>query len=398
MDTPGGADDAPTETTQARPAGAASFDADHITTSTRDPEQIGRQLQGWLAGMLPPGSEPGVTDVASPEGNGMSSETILFTARWMQEGAPVEHRCAARIEPAPTAYPVFPRYDLEKQYRVMRLVGEATDVPVPETLWFEPDRSVLGVPFFVMRRVDGRIPPDVLPYTFGDNWVYERSDEDRSRIQESAVRALAGIHVITPETHDLGFLGEAAPGEPALRSHLESWRSYLDWVVGDRPSPLLTDGFAWLEEHFPSDTGAPALSWGDSRIGNMIFDGNDVVAVLDWEMAAIAPPEVDVGWMCYLHMFFQDLAVQLGVPGLPGMFRPAEVAASYERASGRSLGGLKWHVAYAAIRHGVIMRRVTERAVFFGEAIVPDDIDDMIMHRSTIQEMLDGSYWSARGL
>ena len=52
-----------------------------------------------------------------------------------------------------------------------------------------------------------------------------------------------------------------------------------------------------------------------------------------------------------------------------------------------------WYMAYAAMRHGVIMRRVTERAVLFGEAIRPEDPDAMIIHRKTLQQMLDGSYW-----
>jgi hypothetical protein len=50
------------------------------------------------------------------------------------------------------------------------------------------------------------------------------------------------------------------------------------------------------------------------------------------------------------------------------------------------------------MRHGVIMRRVTERAVLFGEAVRPADPDDMIIHRATLRAMLDGSYWERIGL
>ncbi len=80
---------------------------------------------------------------------------------------------------------------------------------------------------------------------------------------------------------------------------------------------MLAECFTWLEDNLPTDVGADALSWGDGRIGNMMFRDHRVVAVLDWEMAAVAPPEVDIGWMCYLHLFFQDLAVQMGAPGFP---------------------------------------------------------------------------------
>ena len=130
----------------------------------------------------------------------------------------------------------------------------------------------------------------------------------------------------------------------------------------------------------------------------MIFRDNEVVAVLDWEMAAVAPPEVDLGWMCYLHLFFQDLAVDLGAPGLPDLLRPTEVAHQYASITGREPSDFIWFVAYAAIRHGVIMRRVTERSILFGEAERPDDIDDLILHRATLEAMLEGSYWSRIGL
>jgi aminoglycoside phosphotransferase (APT) family kinase protein len=102
--------------------------------------------------------------------------------------------------------------------------------------------------------------------------------------------------------------------------------------------------------------------------------------------------------MAYLHLFFQDLATELGLAGLADFMRAQDLAASYEAVSGRRVGELRWHVAYAAMRHGVIMRRVTERAVLHGEAVEPPDIDDMIIHRATLRAMLDGSYWDRVGL
>ncbi len=367
--------------------------SDKVTTSTRDPEELRLRLERWLPSVLRSGSDPSIREVSSPESNGMSSETLLFTARWTEDGRPVERRLVARIEPPATAHPVFTTYDLDMQFRVMRLVREETSVPVPQPLWYEADPEVLGGPFFVMERVDGLVPPDVLPYTFGDNWVFDASEADRQKLQDSAVRAMAGIHGITPERHDLAFLEHGTTGDTALRRSFAHWRAYHDWVVQDSPSPLLAECYRWLSDNFPEETSADALSWGDGRIGNMMFRDNEVVAVLDWEMAAVAPPEVDLGWMCYLHLFFQDLAVDLGAPGLPDMFRPSDVRATYEEASGRTLGDLTWHIAYAAIRHGVIMRRVTERSILFGEADRPDDVDDLIMHRTTLAAMLEGSYW-----
>jgi aminoglycoside phosphotransferase (APT) family kinase protein len=378
--------------------GAAQLSSDQITTSTRSPEELGRRIEAWLATVLPEGAAPAVADVVTPQGNGMSSETILFGATWTLDGERAERRCVARIEPEMDKVPVFPTYDLAMQFDVMSLVGEATSVPVPETLWYEGDASIIGAPFFVMGRIDGIVPPDVLPYTFGDNWVDAASPEERARLQDSAVRALAGVHAITPETHDLASLQFDRPGETALERHLGEWEGYLGWVTSERRSPLLDQCFAWLRANLPTDASPDALSWGDARIGNMMFADFECVAVLDWEMAGVAPPEVDLGWMAYLHLFFQDLATDLGADGLPDFMRHDDLATAYAAITGRPVGDLRWHVAYAAMRHGVIMRRVTERAVLFGEAIEPPDLDDMIIHRATLRAMLDGSYWERTGL
>jgi aminoglycoside phosphotransferase (APT) family kinase protein len=378
--------------------GPLGNEPEHVTTSTRDRDVLTTRLGEWLCATLPAGSDPELVDASSPEGNGMSSETVLFTARWEDGGVRAEHPLVARIEPPAGAWPVFPTYDLDMQFRVMQLVRKRTDVPVPEPLWYEPDPAHLGGAFFVMARVDGLVPRDVMPYTFGDNWVFEAPEAERRRMQGSAVRALAGIHSLTPENADLAFLEHSEPGATSLERSFNHWSAYHDWVVADSPSPLLERCFTWLRERFPGRVGADVLSWGDSRIGNMIYRDGEVVAVLDWEMAAVAPPEVDIGWMCFLHLFFQDLTNDLGAPGLPDMLRPLDVAQQYAALTGRDPIDLPWFVAYAAIRHGVIMRRVTERSIFFGEAERPDDIDDLILHRATLEAMVEGSYWPRIGL
>jgi aminoglycoside phosphotransferase (APT) family kinase protein len=361
------------------------------TTSTRDRQELHRRLVTWLSGKV---DDPEVSELVVPESNGMSSETLLFDASWRENGAEHNQRCAARLRPDPANAPVFPVYDLEKQFRVMGLVAERSSVPVPRTLWFEPDAGPIGSPFFVMERVDGVVPPDIMPYPFG-SWLSEAAPDDQQRLQRSSVRVLADLHDMDVSAKDIAFLELDRPGATALRRHVADSAVYYQWVASEGArSPLIERTFAWLDDHWPAEEGAPVISWGDSRIGNMMFRDFTPVAVLDWEMAAVGPREVDLAWMVFLHRFLDDLAVQLELPGMPDFMRLDDVTAAYESFTGYTPRDLEFYTVYAALRHAIVMSRVAQRSVLFGEMEMPDDPDDMIMHRTTVEQMLDGTYWS----
>src|SRR6478735_11157574 len=110
-------------------------------------------------------------------------------------------------------------------------------------------------------------------------------------------------------------------------------------------------------------------------------------------MASVGPREIDLAWLQYLHRFFQDLAEGYGMPGLPELFRRPDVVAMYEQASGHRAGDMDWYAMLAATRHGVISLRTSLRQIQFGQRAMPDDVDDLIMHRRTLEEMLAGTYW-----
>ncbi|HAM03202.1 MAG TPA: phosphotransferase family protein [Acidimicrobiaceae bacterium] len=359
-------------------------------TSTRPRQELGRRLEAWLGRRL---SGARLSGLEVPESNGMSSETVLFDLSWRDQAGEHQKGCAARLSPDPEAAPVFPVYDLSKQFRVMRLVAERSPVPVPDTLWDEPDPAPVGTPFFVMERVEGDVPPDVMPYPFG-SWLSEAAPTDQRRLQDAAVRTLAAIHDAEVSADDVSFLELDERGDSALRRHVAHSASYYEWVVSDGArSPLIERAFAWLEEHWPAHEGGTRISWGDARIGNMMFRHFEPVAVLDWEMAATGPVEIDLGWMVYLHRFLDDIAVEAGLPGMPAFMRRDDVADTYEKARGRAPRDLDFYCLYAALRHAVVMSRVARRQVLFGEISMPEDPDDMIMHRASLEQMLEGSYW-----
>ena len=380
--------------------GASKAEAARPSSSRRDPEATRRALEVWLGTTLADGAEPEVLQVQVPEANGMSSETVLLDARWNEDGRRREHALVARIAPEGTSVPVFPRYDLAAQFRAMQLVGELTDVPVPEVHWLELDEGHLGTPFFVMSRSQGLVPPDVMPYDFGDNWLYDAAPEQQRRLQDATVEVLARLHAIEAAEDRFPFLvatapdGTPAPGDTPLRRHVEAQRGYYRWVCSDgRRSPLIEACFDWLDEHWPEDEGPVVLSWGDSRIGNVMYQDFEPSAVLDWEMAGLASREVDLAWLIVIHRFFEEIATQMGLPGMPHFLRRDDVASTYESLTGHTPRDLDFHTMYAALRHGIVMSQVQRRAIHYGEAQMPDDVDDLIMHRAMLEAMLAGTYW-----
>lgn len=362
---------------------------DRIQTATRDLEQTRVNLERWLSRRLPAPATPAVSQIEAPSANGLSSETLLFDVTWAQGGLDTGHSFAARVAPDPANLPVFPSYDLEAQFRLLQILGELDPVPVPRVWWFEPDPAALGAAFFVMDRIDGRVPPDVMPYNFG-SWLSEASAAEQSHLQSASVNVLAAIHAVPDPGTAFGFL----PGD-SLRDHVDAQRRYYQWVAGGTRIPLLEQCFDWLDAHWPAQEGPAVLCWGDARIGNILYRGFEPAAVLDWEMAALGPREIDVAWFIFLHRFFEDIAISYDLQGMPHFLRRDDVVTAYETAAGEQLRDLDFYLLYAALRHGIVMSRTQQRAIHFGEAPAPRDPDDLIFHRATLERMLEGTYWDA---
>ena len=362
---------------------------EEMKRSTRDRGALRDRLRDWLAGTLPEVSGIEVSEISSPSSTGMSSETLLFDARWSEAGERGGGSFVARLQPDPADTPVFPVYDMEVQFRTLRLVAEHSKVPVPAARWLELDPKALGAAFFVMDRVAGRVPPDVMPYTF-DSWLSQATRAEQRRLQDATVATLAELHAIDVASEETSFLEFDLPGDAPLRRHVENQRRYYEWARADRRHPVIERAFSWLEENWPEEVGETVVSWGDSRIGNILFDGFAPAAVLDWEMAALGPRELDLGWLCFMHLFFDDIARQTGLPGMPHFLRPEDVAASYAERTGSAPDDLRFYDVYAALRHAIIMTRVSERRIHFGEAEWPEDVDEVIPHRAVLERMLDG--------
>src|SRR5690606_25206979 len=103
-----------------------------------------------------------ITDLDYPKGAGQSHETILFDAHWSEGGQARSQGCVVRIKPA--RFTVFPDTLFEEQYHVMKVLHEGGYVRVARPLWLEEDPSLLGQPFSVMEKKQGRVPVSIPPY------------------------------------------------------------------------------------------------------------------------------------------------------------------------------------------------------------------------------------------
>lgn len=276
----------------------------------------------------------------------MSNDTYLTVADWGRGPQGI----VLRLEPEERR--LFPRYDLDAQVSVLRALAEGSDVPVPRVLWHEPDPSVLGRSFYVMERVEGRIPPD--GHLFG-GWVQELAPADQTRVLDGALDVLSRIHHVDPETPGLAVLERPGSHASPLDAELAWWRAYLDWATDGERLGLLEAAYAWCAEQRPS-AGERTLVWGDARLGNLVY-GDDLrpVAVLDWEMATLGPGALDLGWYLFLERTARQFA-----PQLPGFPPPAGTIAVYERHHGGAVQDIRWYEAWGGFRAACIQVRLAE--------------------------------------
>ena len=357
--------------------------------SSRDPDTVRAALQRWLVSTLGTDAGPRVSDVRGTDANGMSSDTVLFSAAWLDaDGSARDEELVARVAPDAADVPVFPTYDMRGQFDVLRLAGELSGAPVPDTLWCETDPGPLGAPFFVMRRVDGEIPPDVLPYPFGGNWLYDAPPADQRTLQDSTVEAIAALHAVDRPTERFAFLERRDTGDSHLRRHVAHTRAWYEMVARDgAASPLVERGFDWLDRHWPAYESEPVLSWGDSRIGNVIYRDFRPAALLDWEMAGLGPRELDVAWLVLAHEVFQELSTSVGIEGMPDFLRADDVCAHYESVTGHAPRDLDFYRRYAALQWGIVFLRTGQRQAHFGEREQPADPEELIYNRAQLDRL-----------
>ena len=151
------------------------------------------------------------------------------------------------------------------------------------------------------------------------------------------------------------------------------------------PQPTLDASLAWLR----ANAFAPrriALCWGDSRLPNLMFRDDRVVAVLDWEMAFLGDPEADLGWWCFLDWANNE---GYGGPHLDGIPGKEETLARYAEITGHPVEHAHWHEVFAAFRYGVILARVAIRMRAIGASLPAPDWESNNVCTQALARLLD---------
>jgi aminoglycoside phosphotransferase (APT) family kinase protein len=301
-------------------------------------------LAAWLGARLAEASGTPVTsvDIAAPvrAGTGQSSDTWLFQARWAERGRTRTADLVLRRQPGYDG--IFLRPDAGREFTVIKGLAGYPSVPVPRARWVERDPAVLGAPFFIMDQVPGIVPAG-RPSVHVTGWLTTLTPGQRRSAWQSSVDALAALHDVPwRRSHPFLAAGDPPPVDAGsgLASYLGHMTEWYHWAAAGRDFPVTDAALAHALTRAPGVTaGPPVLAWGDARLGNIIFDPRRFVpaALIDWEVATIAPPEADVAhWL-----IFDDFATSAaGVERLPGYATRDEILGRYEAASGRRLGDI----------------------------------------------------------
>lgn len=255
----------------------------------------------------------------------------------------------------PLGHVLSSAHDMSREHRVISAL-ESSAIPVPGAVDLVDDTagSITGTPFFLMERAPGRVLSSV-----GQNASY--TPGGLHALSVDLVRHLADLHAVDPEA--VGLSGFGRP-DGYLARQLTTWRRQLD-ASRSRDTPSLDRLQTALEEDVP-DTRHTGIVHGDYRLDNALVDGPaerpHISAILDWEMATLGDPLVDLG----IFALYWDIADLPGGDGVvPSAVDPAagypafdELADAYAAHSGRTLPDLDWYRAFAAYKLAVILEGI----------------------------------------
>jgi aminoglycoside phosphotransferase (APT) family kinase protein len=287
------------------------------------------ELTEWLAGKV--GDRDLRITSLTRMSIGQSNDTFQVRAVFGTEEREQELQLVLRTTPSGPG--LVEPYDMAKQFHVLEALADS-DVPVPRVRWLEEKLSVIGRPFFVM----DYLPGTVFEYTVPD-YVREGGPTKLRRMSLNFVDAFAALHKWEWESSPLAWMD---PGPDSAVRELAWWESEIERVK-QSPQPALERLAKWLRESAPPPPRRNSLLHGDCKWGNMMWADEEVAGVLDWEMAQIGDPLIDIGYATMLW--------DLGGPSpLPGIISTEEFLGAYEAATGIDTSEITWYQILATFK------------------------------------------------
>jgi len=242
---------------------------------------------------------------------------------------------------------------IDREFRVMGALA-GSDVPVPAMLLYHGGRDVVGTPFYLMERVEGRV--------FASYALPGLAPHERRAIYDAMADTMAKLHRVDVVAAGLADFGR--PGNYFARQVARWTRQWRESRTRD--NPWLERLIEWLPAHIPSDDQAVALCHGDFRLGNLMFDpvAPRVVAVLDWELATLGHPLADVAfnamaWHSLPREYGGILGLDHAALGIPS---ERDYLARYYAQSPLAGTVQPFHLAFAMFRFSVIFEGIAARA------------------------------------
>ena len=331
-------------------------------------DQIRSNLVSWLKKKMPDATELSVSHIEKP-GVGLSNETLLFDITWQKNGQTEKKHVALRKAPETTT--VFPEYDILKQFKIMAFLKD-TPIPVSNVYWYDDDESIVGAPFFLMDRVEGRVPADFPPYVTS-GFFYEATPAERRKMWLNGVKVMAETHTLDWKRLGFSFLGTPGKGTDPIDRQLVYWERFFNWVKNtrDESHPIIESSLKWLREN-RYEPQQVALCWGDPKLANLMFDDEyNVKIAMDWEMAYISDPESDLSFYYFLDWQHTQGAGFARLEGIPDR---DETNRYWEEITGYQVKNLLYNDVLAAFRFGLILVSIFKG--FKKQGIpLPDDIE-----------------------
>lgn len=257
---------------------------------------------------------------------------------------------------------------MRREARVLAALA-GSDVPHPALISACPDETVLGAAFYLMEPIEGFTVKDGLHGAFATDptWQY--------RLGLSMIDGIAAVGRVDIASRGLEGFGRS---EGWLERQVDRWRRQLDSYAGldGYPGcslPHVDEVGEWLEKHRPARCNL-GLIHGDFHFANVLIrrDVPELAAIVDWELATIGDPLLDLGHLLSTWPTRPASVAPLDAPGLP--VQP-ELIERYAERSGRDVSDIGWYTVLASYRLGIILEGSYARAC---GGLTPWDVGDRL--------------------